>query len=89
MDDSFTTEAFTLLGVGIAVIALRVVARATAVGFKRFQFDDYLMCVAAVCLPVSLPLNLANPVIDYLCTGDRNSIRRCRLVPRTCKQWHD
>lgn len=44
----FTTEAFTLLGVGIAVIALRIVARATAVGFKGFQFDDYLMCVAAV-----------------------------------------
>ncbi|KAJ4984890.1 hypothetical protein SVAN01_09584 [Stagonosporopsis vannaccii] len=48
MGDSFTTEAFTLLGVGIAVIALRVVARATAVGLKGFQFDDYLMCVAAI-----------------------------------------
>ena len=48
MGDSFTTEAFTLLGVGVAVIALRVVARATAVGFKHFQFDDYLMCAAAV-----------------------------------------
>lgn len=59
MGDSFTTEAFTLLGVGIAVIALRIVARATAVGFKHFQFDDYLMCIAAVricrvsgCLPL-------------------------------------
>ena len=48
MGDSFTTEAFTLLGVGIAVIALRIVARATAVGIRGFQFDDYLMCVAAV-----------------------------------------
>ncbi|KAF1929000.1 uncharacterized protein M421DRAFT_61593 [Didymella exigua CBS 183.55] len=48
MGDSFTTEAFTLLGVGIAIIALRIVARATTVGFKHFQFDDYLMCVAAV-----------------------------------------
>lgn len=48
MGDSFTTEAFSLLGVGIAVIALRIVARATAVGIKGFQFDDYLMCVAAV-----------------------------------------
>jgi hypothetical protein len=48
MGDSFTTEAFTLLGVGIAVIALRIVARAISVGIKRFQFDDYLMCVAAV-----------------------------------------
>lgn len=48
MGDSFTTEAFTLLGVGIAVIALRIFARANAVGIKAFQFDDYLMCVAAV-----------------------------------------
>lgn len=51
MAASFTTEAFTLLGVGIAVIALRLVARAVAVGFKHFQFDDYLMCGAAVRIP--------------------------------------
>lgn len=49
MADSFTTEAFTLLGVGIAIIAFRVFARVIAVGVKGFQFDDYLMCVAAVC----------------------------------------
>ncbi|KAG9202171.1 hypothetical protein G6514_004608 [Epicoccum nigrum] len=48
MSDSFTTEAFTLLGVGIFVIALRSYARVTSVGFGGLQFDDYLMCVAAV-----------------------------------------
>ncbi|KAF1961445.1 hypothetical protein CC80DRAFT_237658 [Byssothecium circinans] len=48
MANAFTTEAFTLLGVGITVVALRTVARATVVGVKHFQFDDYLMCVAAV-----------------------------------------
>ncbi|GME54278.1 hypothetical protein GTA08_BOTSDO03595 [Neofusicoccum parvum] len=48
MADSFTTEAFTLLGVGVVVIALRTVARATSVGIGGFQFDDYLMLVAAV-----------------------------------------
>ncbi|KAH6637523.1 hypothetical protein C7974DRAFT_142926 [Boeremia exigua] len=48
MADSFTTEAFTLLGVGTAFIALRIVARAVAVGVHKFQFDDYLMCFAAV-----------------------------------------
>jgi hypothetical protein len=48
MGDSFTTEAFMLLGVGIVVIALRIVARATSVGVKGFQFDDYLLCIAAV-----------------------------------------
>ncbi|KAH7047568.1 hypothetical protein B0J12DRAFT_711502 [Macrophomina phaseolina] len=48
MASSFTTEAFTLLGIGIVVIALRTFARATSVGVRSFQFDDYLMCVAAV-----------------------------------------
>ena len=57
MGTSFTTEAFTLLGVGIAVIALRIVARATAVGFRHFQFDDYLMCVAAVGTSKALALD--------------------------------
>lgn len=60
MGDSFTIEAFTLLGVGVAVIALRIVARATAVGFKHFQFDDYLMCAAAVRIPVFPALVFAN-----------------------------
>jgi hypothetical protein len=48
MANAFTTEAFTLLGVGIATIGLRIVARASSVGVKAFQFDDYLMCLAAV-----------------------------------------
>ncbi|KAL1641261.1 hypothetical protein SLS58_006163 [Diplodia intermedia] len=48
MASSFTTEAFSLLGVGIVVIALRVIARTTSVGVTNLQFDDYLMCGAAV-----------------------------------------
>ncbi|KAI3549809.1 hypothetical protein CPAR01_13677 [Colletotrichum paranaense] len=39
----FSTEAFALLGVAIAVIFLRTYARIAAVGFKRLQADDYLM----------------------------------------------
>lgn len=89
MGDSFTTEAFTLLGVGVAAIALRVVARATAVGLRGFQFDDYLMCVAAVCPPMSLIMDFANPLTGHLCSRDSNSIYRRRMVPRTCEQWHD
>lgn len=45
---SFVTEAFTLLGVAIVIIALRTVARWIMVGPKNFQLDDYLMPVACV-----------------------------------------
>ncbi|KAF2139766.1 uncharacterized protein K452DRAFT_232126 [Aplosporella prunicola CBS 121167] len=48
MADSFTTEAFTLLSVGIVVIALRTTARITSVGVRGFHLDDYLILVAAV-----------------------------------------
>ncbi|KAL0931393.1 uncharacterized protein CTRU02_214128 [Colletotrichum truncatum] len=41
----FTTEAFTLLGVAIAVVFLRTYARIKAVGWKHLQADDYLMLV--------------------------------------------
>lgn len=44
----FTTEAFTLLGVAIAVIFLRTYARIKAVGVKHLQADDYLMLFVAV-----------------------------------------
>jgi hypothetical protein len=60
MSDPFTTEAFSLLGVGIFVIALRSYARVTSVGFRGLQFDDYLMCVAAV--------RTINPLVWYLLT---------------------
>ncbi|TPX07712.1 uncharacterized protein E0L32_010608 [Thyridium curvatum] len=43
----FATEAFTLLGVGICVVALRTYSRIGQVGIRKFQPDDYLMLVAA------------------------------------------
>ncbi|KAJ9637880.1 hypothetical protein H2199_007375 [Coniosporium tulheliwenetii] len=46
--DSFTIEAFTLLGTGIFIIGLRLFARITAVGIKNLALDDYLMCLAAI-----------------------------------------
>ena len=45
---SFTTEAFSLLSVGLFVIGLRTTARVSLVGFKGLRVDDYLMLVAAV-----------------------------------------
>lgn len=49
----FIIEAFTLLGVALTVVFLRTYARASSVGVRRFQLDDYMMLVAAVSLPNS------------------------------------
>ncbi|KAM7211357.1 hypothetical protein V8F06_013265 [Rhypophila decipiens] len=54
--DSFTTEAFTLLGVGISIIGLRLYARITTVGFSRLQADDALMVLAAIVYSVETAL---------------------------------
>lgn len=46
--NAFIIEAFALLGVALTIIFLRTVARATSVGVKKFQLDDYMMLVAGV-----------------------------------------
>jgi hypothetical protein len=56
----FTTEAFTLLAIGIVLILLRTYARITTVGFRGLKPDDYIMLLAMVSnrfLPL-LPLSL-------------------------------
>ncbi|KAK8115889.1 hypothetical protein PG984_012391 [Apiospora sp. TS-2023a] len=45
--DHYTTEAFTLLGIGLGVIAVRTYIRIHAIGMKGLQSDDYLMWVVA------------------------------------------
>ncbi|KAM0431018.1 hypothetical protein ACHAPT_005655 [Fusarium lateritium] len=54
--DSFTTEAFTLLGIGLGFIFLRTYARVSAVGFQRLEADDYLMVVAAIAYSIETAL---------------------------------
>lgn len=44
----FTTEAFTLLSLGLVIIGARTYARFTQVGIRGFEADDYLMLLAAV-----------------------------------------
>lgn len=44
----FTTEAFTLLGIGLGVIGFRTYARFHVAGLKGLEADDYLMMLAAV-----------------------------------------
>lgn len=55
MAENFIAEAFSLLAIGLIVIALRWVSRLMTVGFTNLAFDDYLMIVAGVrktcCLP--------------------------------------
>ncbi|KAH7000305.1 hypothetical protein EDB80DRAFT_723667 [Ilyonectria destructans] len=44
----FTIEAFTLLGVGLSILALRVYARINAVGIRGLEWDDHFMVFAAI-----------------------------------------
>jgi hypothetical protein len=48
MSNSFTTEAFTLLSIGLTIIGLRWYVRISAVGFRGLQADDYLMVLVVV-----------------------------------------
>lgn len=41
-------EVFILLGIGLAIILLRLYARWEAVGFSRWEADDYLMILVMV-----------------------------------------
>jgi hypothetical protein len=51
--DAFVQEAFTLLGIGLFVIGLRLYVRISSSGIRRLHADDYLMIVAAVSTPKS------------------------------------
>ncbi len=55
MANSFDTEAFALLGVGLVVIGVRTYARIGAVGALHLAVDDYLMLLAAVSKSCFLP----------------------------------
>ena len=49
MGENFIAEAFSLLAIGLIVIALRLYSRCLSVGVRRLAPDDYLMVVAGVC----------------------------------------
>lgn len=46
--NKFATEAWTLCALALCVTILRTYAKATSVGWKRLQADDYLAWVGAV-----------------------------------------
>lgn len=45
---SADTEAFVLLALAVFIILLRLYFRLDLVGFKKLQFDDYLMLMTGV-----------------------------------------
>ncbi|KAF4980403.1 hypothetical protein FZEAL_3582 [Fusarium zealandicum] len=54
--DSFTIEAFVLLGIGLGIISMRTFVRVSSVGFGRLEADDYLMLVAAITYSIETAL---------------------------------
>ena len=58
MANSFTVEAFSLLGVGLTAIGIRTCARWSTVGFRGLKPDDFLMLGAAV-----------GPPLPHVCIG--------------------
>jgi len=48
MDPNFNAEAFTLLGIGIGLIAFRFTSRLATLGIRNLRPDDYLMLLVAV-----------------------------------------
>jgi hypothetical protein len=86
----FITEAFALLAVALTIIFLRTIARATSVGIRQFQLDDYMMLVAAVSLDFAHKFNaLSDNMVGRLFAGDRRRIHRRSLVAWSGKQWDD
>ncbi|KIW39362.1 uncharacterized protein PV06_09139 [Exophiala oligosperma] len=48
MASEFNTEAFTLLAVGVLIVAIRTASRLSVAGIKGLWLDDYLMLFATV-----------------------------------------
>jgi hypothetical protein len=44
-------EQFTLMGLGLIIIGIRMQVRWKQVGVSEWQLDDYLMPIAGVCSP--------------------------------------
>jgi hypothetical protein len=79
---SFEAESFTLLGLAIFFIVLRVYARIRLVGFKELEADDYLMLLVIV--PYSVETSLAYLVgnrFDGLTNSAMTDAERAALSP--------
>ncbi|KAJ5903314.1 hypothetical protein N7504_005697 [Penicillium tannophilum] len=78
----FIVEGFSLLGVSMFLIALRIVARWVMVGWKNFQADDYLMVLAGAVY--SMETVAAYAVVDWyhgLANSSMTDEQRASLSP--------
>lgn len=48
MAEDSIAEAFSLLGISLGIILLRMISRISLVGTRKLQLDDYLMVLAGV-----------------------------------------
>ncbi|KAL8388025.1 hypothetical protein RB595_009506 [Gaeumannomyces hyphopodioides] len=84
---SFVIENWTLLGIGLSVITLRLYTRVSAVGITKLQADDYLMVAAAVAY--SVESYLAYSVGAFwrgLANNGMTDEQRAALVPES-QEW--
>lgn len=69
-DPSYLQEVWILFGVGVAVIAVRLLVRMRQVGLRQFQGDDYMTilvlgCYAADAITVTI-IYLEGSNVDYI-----------------------
>lgn len=78
----FTVEAFTLLGVGIAITILRTVARVRFAGWRGLSGDDYLAWVAVLLYvtETSLAYSVGNAA-NGLANNSMTDAQRAALSP--------
>jgi hypothetical protein len=88
----FNIEAFTLLGVGLAITVLRTYVRISSVGWRRLQVDDYLVWFAAV-RDSSYNFEVMDMsdrhIVGMLFRRNCSSLLRGKRSAWSCQQWHD
>lgn len=77
MAENFIAEAFSLLGISLGIILLRMVSRISLVGTRKLQLDDYLMVLAGVSFirfPNKETILIKDMLVFVFCRD------RCRLL---------
>ncbi|KAK4125692.1 hypothetical protein N657DRAFT_591410 [Parathielavia appendiculata] len=86
--NEFVHEAFSLLGVGLFVIGLRLYVRISSEGFKRLHVDDYLMVVAAVAYAVETYLAYSVGAFWKGLANNGMTDEQRRLLDASSEEYH-